>query len=108
MDKLINKKYANYDYTSRYINVPYYYDPTTGREIYGIGEQINFNTSYVSHKVKPSDTLDYLALKYLGDCLYWWAIAYFNKINDPFIHLSEHFSTIKIPNISSIEFANSR
>ena len=40
MLKLTNKKYASYDYISRYTGVPYYYDPSHNREISGIGEQM--------------------------------------------------------------------
>lgn len=108
MEKLKNKKYANYDYTCRYTGVPYYYDTVKQREVGGIGEQLRRDTAFVSHKVKPEDTLDSLALNYYNNPTLWWAIAYFNKINDPFITLINKFKTIKIPSISSIEFKNER
>ena len=108
MEKLTNKRYATYDYTSRYIGVPYYYDTEAQQDVYGIGEQLSKATSYVSHKVVQDDTLDALALTYYNNPTYWWVIAYFNKINDPFIQLSEYFKIIKIPSISSIEFKNER
>jgi nucleoid-associated protein YgaU len=69
---------------------------------------MNPNTTFVSHSVKPEDTLDSLALTYYNNPTYWWVIAYFNKINNPFIRLSEKFSILKIPAISSIEFSNER
>jgi hypothetical protein len=62
----------------------------------------------VSHTVKPEDTLDSLALTYYNNPTYWWVIAYFNKISDPFVKLSLKYSIIKIPSISSIEFKNDR
>lgn len=109
MDKLINKKYANYNYTSRYISVPYYYDTEAKRYVYGIGEQFNRDsTSYVSHKVVQGDTLDSLALKYFNDPTTWWIIAYFNRINDPFINLQEKFTIINIPSATNVEFKDPR
>ena len=108
MEKLTNKRYANYNYTNRYTGVPYYYDTKKNREVYGIGAQLSKINSFVSHKVKPDDTLDSLALTYYNNPTYWWIIAYFNRITDPFIQLSKKFTTIKIPSISSIEFKNER
>ena len=108
MKKLTNKRYNSFDYTCRYSTVPYFYDPENQSDVFGIGNQINFQTAFVSHAVKPEDTLDSLALTYYNNPTYWWIIAYFNKINDPFIQLSAKFSILKIPNISSIMFKNSR
>ena len=108
MEKLINKRYNNFDYTSRYTSVPFYYDTETQEDIYGIGTQMSNKTSFVSHEVKPEDTLDALALTYYNNPTYWWIIAYFNRISDPFIQLSKKFTVIKIPSISSIEFKNDR
>lgn len=108
MEKLINKRYHNFDYTSRYTPVPYYYDTEKQEEVYGIGLQMSNKTAFVSHRVKPEDTLDALALTYYNNPTYWWIIAYFNRINDPFIKLSLKFSVIKIPSISSIKFDNER
>jgi hypothetical protein len=104
MEKLIDKRFETFDYTSRYTGVPYFYDPQSGKDVYGIGQQIQFNTPYIAHQVKTWDTLDSLALKYYNNPTYWWVIAYFNKINDPFIQLSSKFSIIKIPNLASIVF----
>lgn len=108
MDKLTNKRYNNFDYISRYTTVPYFYDTEKQSDIYGIGTQMSSKTAFVSHKVKPEDTLDSLALNYYNNPTYWWVIAYFNKINNPFIHLIEKFSIIKIPSISSIVFTDER
>lgn len=108
MDKLVNKRYFTYDYPNRYTGVPYFYDTVTKQDVFGIGQQIKKDTDFVSHKVKPDDTLDSLALTYYNNPLYWWAIAYFNTILDPFIRLCDKFKYIKIPNISSIVFDNER
>ena len=108
MEKLNNKRYNNFDYPSRYTTVPYFYDTEKQSDIYGIGSQMSSQTAFVSHAVKPEDTLDALALTYYNNPTYWWVIAYFNRITDPFIHLSTKFSIIKIPSISSIVFKNER
>ena len=108
MKRLINKKYTSYDYVSRYTGVPYYYDTTNNKNVYGIGEQMNKNTPFVTHTVVPEDTLDALALTYYNNPTYWWVIAYFNKITDPFIQLSTKYTTLKIPSISGIMFKNER
>lgn len=108
MDTLKNKAFAGYDYTCRYTTVPYYYDTLTGKEVYGIGSRLKKTTSFISHKVKSTDTLDILALKYYNNPTYWWIIADFNDIWDAFMDISAKFETIKIPNISSIEFGDER
>jgi nucleoid-associated protein YgaU len=104
MNKLTDKRSVAFDYTSRYSGVPYYYDTVKNRDVPGIGYQIDFNTPYVLHVVKADDTLDKLALEYYDNPSYWWAIAYFNKINDPFISLAVSYTSLKIPTISSIVF----
>ena len=104
MEKLINKRSHTFDYISRYSGVAYYFDAEKNKDIFSIGSQIRFDTPYVAHKVTASDTLDKLALTYYSNPSYWWAIAYFNKINDPFIRLASRYSTLKIPTISSIVF----
>ena len=104
MDTLKNKIYASYDYLSRYTNVPYYYDSLSDREVYGIGTNMKTDTEYVTHKVRSNDTLHSLALKYYNNPTFWWVIAYFNNIQDSFKPLRDKYQTLKIPNISSIEF----
>lgn len=104
MDTLINKMYGNFDYLSRYLDVPYYYDTLTSREIYGIGTNLKTNAEYVTHKLRSNDTLESLALKYYNNPTFWWIIAYFNNIQDPFKPLRNTFETIRIPSISSVEF----
>lgn len=104
MDTLKNKTYANFDYMSRYVDTPYFYDTIAGREIYGIGTNLKTNTEFVTHKLKSNDTLNSLALKYYNNPTFWWVIAYFNNIQDPFKPLRKKFETLKIPNITSVEF----
>lgn len=104
MDTLTNKQFANFDYNSRYINTPFYFDTLTNREVFGIGTNLMTNTEYFTHKVQNNDTLDKLALKYYNNPTFWWVIAYFNDIPDAFMQLSDYRTTLRIPNISSIEF----
>ena len=108
MEKLTNKRYNSYDYPCRYTGVPCFYDQETQTDLSGIGAQMSNQTAFVSHSVKPEDTLDSLALTYYNNPTYWWVIAYFNRINDPFIQLSKKFSILKIPSIASIVFKNDR
>ena len=108
MRKLTNKKFETFDYVSRYTSVPYYYDVNNNRNVYGIGEQLSKDIPYVTHKVKPEDSLDALALTYYNNPTYWWVIAYFNRISDPFVVLHLKYSTLKIPSISGIKFENER
>jgi hypothetical protein len=43
MDSLKNKKYASFDYISRYASVPYYYHKEDQKEIFGIGKNVAKN-----------------------------------------------------------------
>lgn len=104
MDKLINKQSTTFDYTSRYAGVPFFFDTAKNKSIYGIGHQIRFDTPYLVHTLQTADTLDSLALTYYNNPTYWWAIAYFNKIHDPFVDIVRTYRTLKIPNISGIVF----
>ena len=105
MDTLKNKIYANFDYTSRYADTPYYYDTLCNREIYGIGTNIKTaGKEFVTHEVKTNDTLNSLALKYYNNPTFWWIIAYFNDIQDAFKPLRNKYKTLRIPSISSVEF----
>ena len=106
MNTLKNKKYvvAIEDILNRYEGVPYYYDTLEDKQVFGIGTNMKTSTEYVTHIVRDNDTLNSLALKYYNNPTFWWVIAYFNDIQDAFKPLRNKFSTIKIPNIASIEF----
>lgn len=104
MDTLRNKTFESFDYLSRYTNTPYYFDTLHSREIYGIGTNLKNTSEFVTHKVKSNDTLNSLALKYYNNPTFWWVIAYFNDIQDPFKPLRNKYETLKVPSISSIEF----
>lgn len=108
MDILKNKKYEQYNYLCRYLNVPYYYNTVDEKEIYGIGKNLLQVSSYTLHKVQQDDTLDYLSLKYYNDPTFWWVISYYNNIQDAFIDLKDNYDTLKIPNILTLEFGDLR
>ena len=108
MDDLKNKKYATFDYLSRYAGVPYYYNIRDNREVSGLSPNMIKHNNYVLHEVKARDTLDSLALKYYNNPTYWWIIAYFNDIQDAFIDLKSRYTTLKIPSVNSISFGDLR
>ena len=104
MDTLKNKNYAKFDYLCRYTDVPYFFDTLKSREIFGIGTNLKRSAEFVTHRVTRNDTLHSLALKYYNNPTFWWIIAYFNDIQDAFKPLAVKYETLKIPNISNIEF----
>ena len=104
MDKLKNKVFISYDYTSRYAGVPNYFDALVERDVAGIGTAMRTDTPFIWHKLLDTDTLDSLALKYYNNPTYWWIIAYFNKVKDPFTPLQTLYKTIKIPTLASVAF----
>ena len=108
MDDLKNKRYGQFDYTSRYTGIPYYYNKRDEKDMYGLSKNMIKNVSWVAHKVVQDDTLDKLALSYYNNPSYWWLIAFFNDIPDAFVKLSERYTTLKIPNMSSIVFEDLR
>lgn len=108
MDTLKNKRYTSYDYVSRYTDVAYYYDMLNDKDVYGIGTNLKTSSSWYGHQVKQTDTWDSLALTYYNNPTYWWIIANFNNVQDPFMKLSTKFSVVKIPSITNIEFGNER
>ncbi len=103
-DVLKDKATKDYDYISRYTNVPYYYHTIDNKYIYGTTSWLNKITEIVAHKVTPRDTLDSLALQYYGRPDYYWVIADYNRITDCFIKLSDYFDIIEIPSIGKISF----
>lgn len=104
MDVLKNKNSKSYEYISRYASFPYYYHTLDKKHIYGLTSQLSDTTSYVLVDVSMDTTLEGLAFKYYGRPDYYWIIADFNRIQNPFIRLSDYFYKIKIPAIASIEF----
>ena len=104
MDVLTNKQTKTYPYISRYAGFPYYYNTVDDKYIYGVTAQLETNIAYVAHQVTQYDTLESLALTYYGRPDYYWVIADYNRIQDPFIKLIDHFDIINIPTLSNISF----
>ena len=104
MDILKDRQGKSYDYLSRYANFSIYYNTLDKKFITGLTAQLSKDTTYVVIKVDESTTLDYLANKYYGRPDYFWVIADFNDIADPFITLSDYFTELKVPSLSTISF----
>lgn len=104
MEALTKKEYKTYDRVSRYSVFPYYYNHFDQKYIYGITAQLKKEgVNFVSHKVVEGDTLDTLALYYYNSPTYFWIIADFNNILDPYEELKIG-SILKIPTFSNVEF----
>jgi nucleoid-associated protein YgaU len=100
---LINKSYKKYNRLSRYSPFPYYYNTEDRKYIYGTTAHLSKDTPYVVHTVVHGDNLDTLSLQYYNNPTYFWIIADFNSIQDPYIKLKEG-SSIKIPSFAGVEF----
>ena len=109
MDVLKDKKTRSYDYISRYTGVYYYYHTLDNRYMYGITKQLDDTATYISHTISETDTLDSLANYYYGRPDFFWIIADFNRIQDPFVKLKElPIKVIKIPTISNLNYTTLR
>lgn len=104
MEVLKDKQTRDYNSLSRYSSFPFYYHTKDNKYVYGITAHLNKEIEYVAHKVSDTDNLDALALKYYGRPDYYWIIADFNNIQDPYIKLSNYFEIINIPSLSFISF----
>lgn len=103
MDLLVNKRYKQPSYLSRYTTFPYYYHILDKKYVQGTVAYLSDKTLYTIHTVKHGDTFDNLALKYYNNPTYYWIICSFNRIQDPFMTLKVG-DTLKIPSMSNIEF----
>lgn len=104
MSQLTDKAYKSYDRVSRYSIFPYYYNRIDDKYIYGLTSQLKKdNVSFVTHVVQLEDTLDTLSLYYYNNPTYFWIIADFNNIQDPYEKLRLG-TKLKIPTFSNIEF----
>ena len=103
MNILINKQYKTYNNLSRYSVYPIYYNTLDKKFEGSITGWVDNTTPYIEHTVKEFDTLDSLALYYYGNPVYYWIIADYNRIQDPFENLNAGL-VLKIPTFSSISF----
>ena len=97
------KLYKDYQKISRYSVFPYYYNRIDDKYMYGLTTHLSDDITYVNHVVKQEDTLDTLALYYYNNPTYYWIIADFNKIQDPYKCLKIG-SILKIPTFSNLKF----
>lgn len=104
MDTMTGKTYQRYGYRSRYDGIPEYYDEIEGREVSGVGRQCKKDASCLTIKTRPGDNLDALALKYYANPTLWWAIAYFNDIEDALEPLYPKYRTLRIPSLSGFSW----
>lgn len=104
MESLKDKQSKSYNYISRYSNFSIAYNTNDNKFIYELTSQLENSTEYVIHKLSKTDNLDYLSNKYYGRPDLFWIIADFNRIQDPFIILSDYFTDIKIPTLTSISY----
>lgn len=100
---LESKQFKDFDYFSRYQNVPYYFHKIDRKYIVGTSVAIDKNTPYILYKVKQGDTLDSIALNYYNNPTFYWIIADANNIQNPFIKLKVD-SQIKIPLFNEVKF----
>lgn len=100
---LENKQYKDFEYFSRYQNIPYYFHKVDRKYVVGMSQPLNQDSPFILHKVKKGDNLDTLALKYYNNPTYFWIIADMNKIQNPYLKLEEN-SKIKIPIFNEITF----
>ena len=103
MDVLKDKSYLQYDYISRYINFPYYYNSLDDKYIYGTTAQLNKDIPFTLYKTVFNDTFDSISLKFYGNPTYYWVICDFNNIQDPFSILEPN-TQLKIPTLKSVSF----
>ena len=102
-NKLSDKSFKEYSYTSRYSPFPYYYNKEDEKYIYGLTAYLDDSTPYVIHTVVSGETIDSIALNYYNNPTYYWIICSFNRISDPFKELKEG-SKLKIPSMNSLTY----
>lgn len=102
-DIVVDETYKEYERLSRYQSVPYYFNINDNKYQYGTTKWLDNETTYMLHFVKQNDTLDSIALQYYNNPTYFWIIADFNRILDPFAPLEEGQS-VKVPVFSNVYF----
>lgn len=103
MDILSNETYRQYSNLSRYTLVPIFYNKMDKVYQPGFPMQLSREIVHINHIVYPGDTLDSLSLYYYGNPTYYWVIADYNNILDPFEPLTVG-EKLQIPTFSEITF----
>ena len=102
-DVLLNETIKEYSRFSRYQNTPCFFNTSSQKYQCGASNWLSNDTTYSIHYVDRNDTLDSIALYYYNNPTYYWIIADFNRIVDPFVELIEG-QQLKIPVFSNIVF----
>ena len=102
MNVLKDKQYLQYNYISRYATFPIFYHTQDNKYIYGLTSQLDDTTPYVEVTIEQGDNLDNLSDYYYGRPDYYWIIADYNRIQDPFEKLFGKYKSLKIPVLSNI------
>ena len=100
---LINPQRKQYMYFSRYQISDYYYDTTAQKYWMANSYWLKDTTPYILHTVERGETYDSIALDSYANPTYWWIIADFNRVLDPFENPKEG-SVIKVPIFSNLDF----
>lgn len=103
MVEIKDKSYKEYDYISRYATFPYYYNVADNKYMQGLTGQLDTSSTFMLYKVKENDTLDSIALDIYSNSTYFWVIADFNRIRDPFKKLTAG-EYLKLPTLGNIKF----
>lgn len=104
MDITKGKYYKSYDYISRYQPFYYSYNIEDDKYVYSLTSQLSKDVSYAKVSIKQGDTLESLSNKYYGRPDYYWVIADFNSIQDPFEKLFGKYKTLNIPSLGNITY----
>ena len=103
MEVLDNKQYKTFNQFSRYQNVPYYFHRIDKKYVSGTTTHIDKNTPFILYKTKLNDNLDTIALSFYNNPTYYWIIADFNNIQNPFTTFGID-EELKIPIFNEITF----
>ena len=99
---LIDKQRKTYMYFSRYQNSDYYYDTDAQKYWMANAYWLKETTPYIL-TVQRGETYDSIALDSYANPTYWWIIADFNRVTDPFEN-PKAGTQIKVPIFSNLEF----
>ena len=103
MNILSNETYKQHNNLSRYALVPIFYNKLDKTYQPGFPMRLRKDIPYIKHIIKAGDTLDSLSLYYYSNPTYYWIIADYNNIFDPFLPLVVG-EQILIPTFQQLEF----
>lgn len=103
MNILSNETYKQHSNLSRYTLVPIFYNKLDKKYQPGFPMGLKRDLLSIQHKVVAGDTLDSMSLYYYGNPTYYWIIADYNNILDPFLPLTVG-EILYVPTFSTIEF----